>query len=156
MLSSLARSASRFQNRLVQTAVDPFTDRIVCRVTKISPARVASALQSTNKPVSYLGPLERFCPDRIVYIDQSKSTGNVFTNLYLTQRKPITSIDLVTHLAFSEANLFPDCQAMNEICDEISSAEPCKYVMFSFILSFLKGGLWSVIWTQKLRVLKVV
>ena len=42
MLSSLARSASRFQNRLVQTAVDPFTDRIVCRVTKISPARVAS------------------------------------------------------------------------------------------------------------------
>ena len=41
MLSSLARSASRFQNRLVQTAVDPFTDRIVCRVTKMSPGRVA-------------------------------------------------------------------------------------------------------------------
>ena len=39
---SLARPASEFQNRLVQTAVDPFTDRIVCRVTKISPARVAS------------------------------------------------------------------------------------------------------------------
>ena len=78
MLSSLARSPSQFQNRLVQTAVDPFTDRIVCRVTKISPARVASGLQSTNKPVSSLSPLERFCTDHIVYIDQSKSTGNVF------------------------------------------------------------------------------
>ena len=65
---------------LVQTAVDPFTNHIVCWVTKISPARVASGLQSTNKPVSSLGPLERVCPDRIVYIDQLKSTGNVFTN----------------------------------------------------------------------------
>ena len=64
----------------VQTAVDAFANRIVCRVTKISPARVASVLQSTNKPVSSPGPLERFCQDRIVYIDQSKSTGNVFAN----------------------------------------------------------------------------
>ena len=39
---SLARPASEFQNRLVQTAVD--LDRIVCRVTKISPARVASGV----------------------------------------------------------------------------------------------------------------
>ena len=46
---SLARPASEFQNRLVQTAVDPFTDRIVCRVTKISPVRVDSGPQSTNK-----------------------------------------------------------------------------------------------------------
>ena len=60
--------------RLFRTAVDPFTDRIVRRVTKISPARVASGLQSTNKPVSFPGPLGRFCQDRIVYIDQSKST----------------------------------------------------------------------------------
>ena len=54
---SLARPASEFQNRLVQTAVDPFTDGIVCRVTKISPARVASGLQSTkkNKPVNPAG-----------------------------------------------------------------------------------------------------
>ena len=42
MLLSLARTASEFRTRLVQTAVEPFTDRIVCRVTKISPARVAS------------------------------------------------------------------------------------------------------------------
>ena len=49
MLSSLARSASKFQTRLVQTAMDPFTDRIVFRVTKISPARVDSSPQSTNK-----------------------------------------------------------------------------------------------------------
>ena len=77
---SLAQSASQFQTRLFQSAVDPFTDHIVCRVTKISPARVARGLQSTNKPVSSLGPLERVCPDCIVYIDQSKSTGNVFTN----------------------------------------------------------------------------
>jgi len=81
MLLSLTRSASQFQNMPIQTAVDPFTDRIVCRVIKISLVRVASGLQSTNKPVSSLGPLKRFCPDRIVYIDQSKSTGNVFTNL---------------------------------------------------------------------------
>ena len=60
--------------RLFQTAVDPFTDRIVRRVTKISPATVASGLQSTNKPVSSPGPLWGFCLDRIVYIDQSKST----------------------------------------------------------------------------------
>ena len=73
-------SASQFRIGFVQTAVDPFADRIVCRVTKISPARVASVLQSTNKPVSSPGPLERFCQDRIVYIDQSKSTGNVFAN----------------------------------------------------------------------------
>ena len=80
ILLSLAQSASQFQTRLFQTAVDPFTDHIVCRVTKISPARVARGLQSTNTPVSSLGPLERVCPDCIVYIDQSKSTGNVFTN----------------------------------------------------------------------------
>ena len=42
MLLFLARPASEFQTRLVQTVVDPFTDRVVCRVTKISPARVAS------------------------------------------------------------------------------------------------------------------
>ena len=41
MLLSLARSASEFRTRLFQTALDPFTDRIVCRVTKISPGRVA-------------------------------------------------------------------------------------------------------------------
>ena len=41
MLLSLARSASEFRTRLFQTAVDPFTDRIVCRVTKISLGRVA-------------------------------------------------------------------------------------------------------------------
>ena len=54
---SLARPASEFQNRLLQTAVDPFTDRIVCRVTKISPARVASGLQvdKKNKPVNPAG-----------------------------------------------------------------------------------------------------
>ena len=49
MLLSLALSASEFRTRLFQTAVDPFTDRIVCRVTRISPARVGSGLQSTNK-----------------------------------------------------------------------------------------------------------
>ena len=54
---SLARPASEFQNRLVQTAVDPFTDGIVCRVTKISPARVASGLQSTKKKTNPLTPL---------------------------------------------------------------------------------------------------
>ena len=48
-LLSLARSASEFRTRLFQTAVDSFTDRIVCRVTRISPARVGSGLQSTNK-----------------------------------------------------------------------------------------------------------
>ena len=36
---ALARSASEFRTRL--SAVDQFTDCIVCRVTKISPARVA-------------------------------------------------------------------------------------------------------------------
>ena len=41
---SLARPASEFQNTLVQTAVDLFTNRIVCRVTKIRPARVASGV----------------------------------------------------------------------------------------------------------------
>ena len=41
MLLFFARSASKFRTRLFQTALDPFTDRIVCRVTKISPARVA-------------------------------------------------------------------------------------------------------------------
>ena len=51
MLLSLAQLASDFRTRL-QTAVDPFTDRIVCRVTKISPVRVASGLQSTRKTVS--------------------------------------------------------------------------------------------------------
>ena len=60
--------------------MDPFTDCIVCRVTKISLRRIANRLQSTNKPVSSPGPLKRFCQDRKVYIDQSKSTGNVFTN----------------------------------------------------------------------------
>ena len=80
ILLSLAQLASQFQTRLFQTAVDPFTDHIVCQVTKISLARVARGLQLTNTPVSFLGPLERVCPDCIVYIDQSKSTGNVFTN----------------------------------------------------------------------------
>ena len=42
MLLFFARPASKFRTRLFQTALDPFTDRIVCRVTKISPARVAS------------------------------------------------------------------------------------------------------------------
>ena len=60
--------------------MDPFTNRIVCWVTKIGLARAANGLQSTNEPVSSPGTLERFCQDRIVYIDQSKSTGNVFTN----------------------------------------------------------------------------
>ena len=41
--------------RLVQTAVDRFIDRIVCRVTKISPGRVASGLQSTNRFVLTTG-----------------------------------------------------------------------------------------------------
>ena len=36
---ALARSASEFRTTL--SAVDQFTDCIVCRVTKISPARVA-------------------------------------------------------------------------------------------------------------------
>ena len=80
MLSSLAWSASEFLTRLIQTAMDPFTDCIVCRVTKISLGRIANGLQSTNKPVSSPGPFERFCQDHKVYIDQSKSTGNVFTN----------------------------------------------------------------------------
>ena len=84
-LSSLAQSASELLTRLIQTAVDPFTDRIVCRVTKIRLVRVANGLQLTNKPVSSPGPLERFCQDRIVYIDQSKSTGNVFTNSKIKQ-----------------------------------------------------------------------
>ena len=60
MLLSLARSASQFRIGFVQTAVDPFADRIVCRVTKISPARVASVLQSTNKPVSSRVPSRSF------------------------------------------------------------------------------------------------
>ena len=85
MLSSLAQLASAFLTRLVQTAVDPFTNRIVCWVTKISLVRVANGLQSTNKPVSSPGPLERFCQDRIVYVDQSKATGNVFTNSKIKQ-----------------------------------------------------------------------
>ena len=41
--------------RLFQTAVDRFIDRIVCRVTKISPGRVASGLQSTNRLVLTTG-----------------------------------------------------------------------------------------------------
>ena len=65
--------------------MDPFTNRIVCRVTKISLARVANGLQSTNKPVSSPGPHKRFCQDRIVYVDQSKATGNVFTNSKIKQ-----------------------------------------------------------------------
>ena len=60
MLSSLALSASKLLIRLVQTAVDPFTNRIVYQVTKISPARVANDLPSTNKPISSPSPLERF------------------------------------------------------------------------------------------------
>ena len=60
MLSSLAWSASKLLIRLVQTAVDPFTNRIVYQVTKISPARVANDLLSTNKPISSPSPLERF------------------------------------------------------------------------------------------------
>ena len=80
MLLSLARSASEFLTRLIQTAMDPFTNRIVCRVTKISLARVANGLQLTNKLISSQGPLKRFCQDRIVSMNQLKSTGNVFTN----------------------------------------------------------------------------
>ena len=60
MLSSLAWSASKLLIRLVQTAIDPFTNRIVYQVTKISPARVANDLLSTNKPISSPSPLERF------------------------------------------------------------------------------------------------
>ena len=60
MLLSLARSASEFRSGLFQTAVDPFTDRIVCRVTKMSPARVASGLQSTNKQTPYRGTQRQF------------------------------------------------------------------------------------------------
>ena len=80
MLLSLARSASEFLTRLIQTAMDPFANRIVCRVTKISLARVANGLQLTNKLISSQGPLKRFCQDRIVSMNQLKSTGNVFTN----------------------------------------------------------------------------
>ena len=60
MLSSLAWSASKLLIRLVQTAVDPFTNHIVYQVTKVSPARVANDLPSTNKPISSPSPLERF------------------------------------------------------------------------------------------------
>ena len=68
MLLSLARSASEFRSGLFQTAVDPFTDRIVCRVTKISPARVASGLQSTNKQTPYRGTQRQFS-DNICWED---------------------------------------------------------------------------------------
>ena len=60
----------------VETAVDPFTDCIVCRVTKISSVRVASGLQSTNKPVSSRGPLERSCQDCICFIKCLKCPNN--------------------------------------------------------------------------------
>ena len=51
MLLSLAQSASKFRTRLFQTAVDPFTNRIVCWVTKISQARVASSLEEPSSKV---------------------------------------------------------------------------------------------------------
>ena len=70
MLLSLARSASEFRTSVGFSKLPwyPFTDRILYRVTKISPARVANFLQSTNKSVTSPGPLERFCQDRIVYM----------------------------------------------------------------------------------------
>ena len=77
MLLSLARSASEFRTTVGSSKLPwyPFTDRILCRVTKISPARVASALQSTNKSVTSPGPLERFCQDRIVYMSLATLAG---------------------------------------------------------------------------------
>ena len=77
ILLSLARSASEFRTTVGSSKLPwyPFTDRILCRVTKISPARVASALQSTNKSVTSPGPLERFCQDRIVYMSLATLAG---------------------------------------------------------------------------------
>ena len=77
ILLSLARSASEFRTTVGSPKLPwyPFTDRILCRVTKISPARVASALQSTNKSVTSPGPLERFCQDRIVYMSLATLAG---------------------------------------------------------------------------------
>ena len=77
ILLSLARSASEFRTTVGSSKLPwyPFTDRILCRVTNISPARVASALQSTNKSVASPGPLERFCQDRIVYMSLATLAG---------------------------------------------------------------------------------
>ena len=36
--------------------MDPFTEHMVCQVTKISPARVDSGPQSTNKQTNPLAP----------------------------------------------------------------------------------------------------
>ena len=77
ILLSLARSASKFRTTVGSSKLPwyPFTDRILCRVTNISPARVANALQSTNKSVASPGPLERFCQDRIVYMSLATLAG---------------------------------------------------------------------------------
>ena len=51
-LLSLARSASEFRTRLFQTAVDSFTDRIVCRVTRNKPGegrQRPAVYKQTNK-----------------------------------------------------------------------------------------------------------
>ena len=77
MLLSLARSASEFRTTVGSSKLPwyPFTDRILYRVTKISPARVASFLQSTNKSVTSPGPLERFCQDHLVYMSLATLAG---------------------------------------------------------------------------------
>ena len=77
ILLSLARSASEFRTTVGSSKLPwyPFTDRILCRVTKISPPRVASALQSTNKSVTSPGPLERFCQDHLVYMSLATLAG---------------------------------------------------------------------------------
>ena len=77
MLLSLARSASEFRTTVGSSKLPwyPFIDRILCRVTKISPARVASAPRSTNKSVTSPGPLERFWQDRIVYMSLATLAG---------------------------------------------------------------------------------
>ena len=82
MLLSLARSASEFRTTVGSSKLPwyPFTDRILCRVTKIRPARVASALQSTNKSVTSPGPLERFCQDRIVYMSLATLAGLILVS----------------------------------------------------------------------------
>ena len=82
ILLSLARSASEFRTTVGSSKLPwyPFTDRILYRVTKISPARVASFLQSTNKSVTSSGPLERFCQDRIVYMSLATLAGLILVS----------------------------------------------------------------------------
>ena len=82
ILLSLARSASEFRTTVGSSKLPwyPFTDRILYRVTKISPARVASFLQSTNKSVTSPGPLERFCQDRIVYMSLATLAGLILVS----------------------------------------------------------------------------